>query len=549
MSRFSKKSFGYIFVVLCVPLLFISIGGYLFSSYPLVEPIERDYVRNLHIERGDDFYVWYSFSESNIFKNQSLHITFDVADDNVIDFYVMSNSSFNEWKNGSMAKGTIELQGINHQDLTFEPPEYDRYYIVLDNNLYNSSKSVFLRSLWTSTLSTVNYNQSFTWLKISIISLVLLIIGSVLSKNPVNFLLRKTQMAYSKEIKKVVGQKNIKDKVEFNLKFFWFVFVLITAIVIIGVVKSYTTAIPLLQDFPELSPMITDIFIRMFIYYGLISLFLSIIFFIFSWLIDVVDKIINILYFVKVKGLRRNSELEIRASNILRKRLISSSPVPFYICTLLFFGAGLIMEQYRFPLVFISILIFSLGFSRVVISSIRQSCDELKLEWRTELKSDMPFAINSAVILIFFVPILLISIKMGFPFILDFLDCFIVNSFSGHFLPEIFSEILRPKASLVEGITRITSDAVIFSSLTFLSVFFIMFYLLPEIQRKLLTKSKLQHLVAPTIVAILAFCFNEIYYILTSSQNTGKEQWSILVSIIGFATAYLVGRAFEEAIK
>jgi len=141
--------------------------------------------------------------------NQSLQITFEVIDEEVIDFYVMSNSSYEEWKNWSIATGIVEIQATNHEDSEFIPPKEDRYYIVLDNKPYNSSKTINVQTMWTATLSTVNYSQAFNWLKVSVISLVFLIIGSFLSKNPIgSFLGRVNEFAYFKEISNIIGRED-----------------------------------------------------------------------------------------------------------------------------------------------------------------------------------------------------------------------------------------------------------------------------------------------------------------------------------------------------
>lgn len=300
----TKKSMGYIFVILCIPLLVLSIGGYAFTSYSSVEPIERDYARDVHLERGKYFSIWYSLSPlSQIFLNQSLQITFEVTDEEVIDFYVMSNSSYEEWKNGSIATGIVEIQATNHEDSEFIPPKDDKYYIVLDNKPYNSSKTIYLQTMWTATLSTVNYSQAFNWLKISVISLVLLIIGSFLSKNPIGSFLRKiNEFAYLKEIRNVIGREEIKTNIDLHLKFFWFLLGVITAITFVAVAYPFSTGLPFLRDFPELFPMVADMFIRTFIYYYSGLIWISFLYLFWLWLGDFTNSL-DVWYFVKVKNL------------------------------------------------------------------------------------------------------------------------------------------------------------------------------------------------------------------------------------------------------
>ena len=109
LSRRTKKILGYVVSVLCLPLLVFSLVEYLFTAFPTVQFISRHYTRDVYLEKGNSFYIWYNLSESAIILNQTLHIIFTVASDRVVDFYVMSNSQFEEWENVSIAMGIMEM--------------------------------------------------------------------------------------------------------------------------------------------------------------------------------------------------------------------------------------------------------------------------------------------------------------------------------------------------------------------------------------------------------------------------------------------------------
>jgi hypothetical protein len=544
------KTLGCFLVILCLPLLVFSIIGYLFTTRPYVGHIDREYARDVTILQGKSFYIWYDLIPSPIILNQTLNILFEVTDNEVIDFYLMSDSQWQNWNNGSAATGMVEAHVTESENILFLPPTDGKYYLVLDNTLYNSSKLTHFQSIWTATLRMVDYSVAFNWLTISFISLGLLITGNLLSRNVIGLGLRKALgLTYPKEVKQLRGAEVVKIRNEQNSKLFWIAFGLLTIAVFIAIMMSVIRNLPFAtENFPELFAAFIDVHIRLFLYLFSTIAFLSILVLFIMTVLNFLQDI-NLLYFVKIKKLPWNAELSARSFYIFLRMLISVESVLYYIAGLILCVAGYFLVQFRFPLFITGIFVFSIPASRSGFQSYRRACKELNLKWKRELKHDLPFALNDVVIMTWTIPLFLLVLRATSPLVLDIAGFFTIDSLPLQRFQEYFYSELDPRRNLIEGINVLTSDFILFSSLFFLLVVILAYYFLPAMSKKLKIERKVKMLIAPLIVAFLTFAMSEAYAIMIGPAYIGREGWSLFISLIAFGTAYLAEKAFEEAVK
>lgn len=545
-----RKTLGYVFVVLFLPLLVVSLVMYLFTARLYVGYIERDFVRHVNIPQGKPYYVWYNMSRSPILLNQTLNVSFEIAGEKIVDFYIMSNSQYEEWMNGSTPTGILEMRVANLQNFVFTPPTEGRYYLILDNTPYNSSKSAYFQSIWTAAVTLVDYSEAFKWLMTSFISLVLTITGNVLSNNIISFTFKKAlNFAFPKEIKRIRGSEIIRIRAELNSRFFWMILGLLTIVAFGAIMIAVVRNLPFVtESFPELFPEFVDIHTRLFLYcfagVGFLSILGLFVVLLFSFLDD-----LDLWYFVKVKKLHWNPNLRVRSFYFFRRMLFSIDSIGCYVAALALLITGYFLVEFRFGLLVASIFIFTVPVSRSSFRSFRRACKELDLEWRIELKHDLPFAINGVVIGIWMIPLFVTVLRVTSPMALDIIDFFVIDSFPLQRFQEYFYGELNPRGSLMEGINILSSDALLFGSVLFLLAIVLIHYVMPEISRKTPIKSRIKSLLTPMVAAFLAFALNEIYASLIGSAFTVRGGLSLLISLIAFGATYMSERAFEEAMK
>lgn len=548
----AKKILGYVLIVLCIPLLISSIMGYLFTAHPFIGSIEKEFVDDVSLAQGKFFHIWYNLSHAHasIIVNLTLRISFEVRYDEVIDFYVMSDSQYEQWGNGSTAIGILEKRGTSGENLVFIPTTEGRYYLVLDNTQYNVSKLIHFQSTWTAAVHLVEYSEAFNWLTISVISLVLLTIGSVLSANPIAVALRNLlDLSSLRDVKNIRGLEYIKIRDKQHLKFFWVTLGLLTMAVSITIGTTTVRNLPYAQeDFPEVFPLFLDIHIRLFLYCFVWVVFFSLLGFVWGRLFDFLDDL-DLWYFVKIKKLRWNPDLRVHSFYIFRRMLISIESVGYYIVGLIMFATGYFLMEFRFAFFVAGTFVLSVPVSRSIFRSFREACKDLKLRWRNELKSAMPFALNEVVIAIWVIPLFLLALRILFPAVLDIAEFFTINSLPQQRFQEYFYSKLDPTINLIDGIEVLTSNVVVFTSLFFALILVITYYFMPLISRKVTRKRKLKSLIAPIVAASLSFAMNEIYMEWVSAAYVGGEEWSLFISFIAFGATYLIGRAYEEAMK
>lgn len=546
----SARILSYILIISCLALMVISLSGYLFTAHPYAGYIRRHYSRDVSISPGKSFYIWYNLSQSPIILNQSLGVSFEVQSPGVVDFYVMSNSQYEDWENGSRAAGILETRTTNSQDLVFMPTEEGKYYLVLDNTPYSSSVSAQFQSTWTAALTLVDYREAFRWLTVSLICTALLITVNFLSGNPVSSAIRKIlDSACLKEIKDIRRDEDIRTRTNTSSKLFWVTFGLLTSAVLIALLASAIRNLSFVtQSFPELFPMFVDIYARLFFYCFASVVFFSIFFLSWMWFFGFLEDL-NLWYFAKIKNLPWNPEIPVRSFRFFLRMIVSIRSAGYYAAGLILFVTGYFLSEFRFALYVAAIFIFSVPISSSVFRSFRKACKELHLRWRTELRHEMPFTNNVIMIAIWMIPAFLWTLRILSPVVLDIGERFAVDSFPLARFQEYFYSELNPRASLDEGIRVLTSDFLLYTTLFFLLTMILSMYFLPAMSKRLTLRSKLKSLMIAMTVAFLAFLTDEIYTSLVESSYGGREDLSLFIAAIAFGATYVSSRAFEEAAR
>jgi hypothetical protein len=546
----SAQILSYILIISCLSLLAISLSEYLFTAHPYAGYISRHYSRDVNISQGRSFYIWYNLSQSPIILNQSLSVSFEVRSLRVVDFYVMSNSQYEDWKNGSRAAGILEARTTNSQDLVFMPPEEGKYYLVLDNTPYNSSVSAQFQSTWAAALTLIDYSEAFSWLMISFICAALLITVNFLSGNPISSAIRNIlDSACLKEIKDIRRDEDIRTRTNTTSKFFWVTFGLLTSAVFVALLASAVRNLSFVtQSFPELSPMFVDVYARLFLYFFALVVFFSIFSLFWMWLFGFLEDL-NLWYFAKIKKLPWNPEIPVRSFRFFLRMIVSIRSVGYYVAGLILFVTGYFLSEFRFALYVAAIFVFSVPISSSVFRSFRKACKELHLRWRTELRHEMPLTNNVIMIAIWMIPAFLWALRILSPVVLDIMGFFTVGSFPLARFQEYFYSELNPRASLSEVIRVLTSDFLLYTTLFFLLTMILSMYFLPVMSKRLTIRSKFKSLMIAMTVAFFAFLTDEIYTSLIESAYSGREDLSLFIAAVAFGATYISARAFEEAAK
>jgi hypothetical protein len=538
---------GHYAALLGIILAFVGLAGYLTTAKPSTGPITRGLADNITLQKGRSWDIWYSFSNSSVLLNQTLDVSFIVGSGGVVDFYIMSNSQYQNWKNGSVATGVLVETGRNFENSSFVPTAYGKYYLVLDNTPYNTSKSIAYRYTWIAKAALVDYSESFDWLFLSIAGISVSITLNLLTGNPINTSLKRLlEYACPKRAKKIRGTEDIRTRTNNSLKLFWIYVTAVAALIIATLIFMLIKNISFLQDFPEMTPMTVDVMVRLSVYYSLAFAFMGTLLLFFQWLSGFLDDV-QVWYLVDRKGLHWNKELNQESYSIMKRMLLSRGSVLCYALFTVIFAAAFLVPNLRFPLLAVGVLVASVPVSRAVSLSFRGACKTLKLKWRTELKRSRPFTINGVLISILLIPVVLSALAWILPPMFSVLDSVAINSFAGPRFQQYFYAEINPREQLSEILGPITGDAVILSSLLFLMILAAAEYIMPRIAKELTTKRKLRRLATPTIAFLMAFVTCEAYTRYVEAAYTSRPELSIFVSLVAFAVSYLAGMAYEEA--
>jgi hypothetical protein len=529
-------------------LAVVGYAGYLFGAKPVTQTITRNFASTIDLANGKSYYIWYNISNSRILKNQTLHASFTVMDNGKIDFYVMSDFQYNEWKNGANASGLVEERAKNSGDTVFAPLNYGIYYLILDNSHYNVSELVTFRCAWIATADSVNYSDSYVWLGFSGVSLCAVAALNMLLDNPIrkspSKLLRGASL---KQANSVRHAEDLKLRIDDSLRFFWTFLALMLVVIIVLFIRNILINISFFQDFPELFPMSLDMLLRIFSYYGLGLLFIAALFLFFEWLYGFLDDVQ--VWYLSKRGLEWNADLNLRSHEILISMLFTTTSIVSYVFAGVFLIVGVYVPNLRFPLVAIGTLIVSIPFCRAAFASFCQACEAQGLKWRKELRRSKPFTINGVVIAILLFPIFLLSLSLIFPIVLNILDAIIINSFPRPVFQSFFHNELDPRRQFSGALAVVTAYAVIPSSLLFLLVFCATQYLMPQMTKRISRRRKVKLLATPVIAALMAFATCEVYTRFVEVAYSSGPEWSIVISLVAFAVTYLIGVAYEEATK
>jgi hypothetical protein len=530
-------------------LTIVGFAGYLFRAKPCTQIITRNFISNIDLGNSKSYYIWYDISKSAILRSQTLHVSFTVARNELIDFYLMSDSQYNDWENGSNASGIIEERAKNSDDSFFTPLNYGKYYLVLDNTPYNLSKSVALRCTWIAVADMVAYGESYIWLVLSLISLTTVAALNMLLGNPIGKSLNELlERACLKRAKAIRQTEDLKLRINDSLRFFWIFVGLTTVIIIALLIYNILINISFFQDFPELVPMSADVLIRVFSYYALGLSFIAVLFLFIEWLYGFLDDV-QVWYLVDKRGLQWNAKLNVTNRGIFIRMLLSTASIAFYVFAGIFLAIGSLLPNLRFPLLAIGTLIVSIPFSRAAFISFRKACETQGLKWRIELKRSKPFMINGVVMTILLIPIFLSTLSLLFPMVLSILDAIVINSFPGPRFPAFFYSELDPRRQFSSIVGLVTADAVILSSILFLLVFCVTEYLMPLMAKRITGKRKVKLLATPIIVFLMAFVTCEVYTRFVDVAYAARPEWSVMISLVAFVVTYLIGMAYEETTR
>lgn len=543
-----KKYTGIILLLTFLPLFLFSLNRYLVEARSYVGSIQRDFSRNVYVRRNDSYYVWYNLSRTPAILNLSLYISFAVENNDNIDFFVMSSFQYQQWTNSSLKNGIIEKFRTSNESFIFIPNKDDVYYLVIDNTNYNATKSVNLHTTWTAAMYMINYTDSFEWLRWMGISLFGLTLGSILSRNPLNRMLKGFLSSTTlRSVKAIRDSKDIEFRNKYEVRLFWFVLIVLLVFVIGILLYSFLKSLNyILIDFPEFSSEFIDIHIRLMVFYSLV--FFSFSFLLFFWfrLTDFLFDL-NLLYGTKFKKMSYNYSLDKRSFQYFLRMQFSQESIFLYGIAVVMLITGLLIVDYSFPLLVGNILVFSIPFNRSAFQSFRKACKELKIKWKSELKKEMPYTLNQIAISIWMIPLFLLFLRLVGLLVIHLAETVSIDTLPASQFQEYFSKELSPQGILVGTIDAATSNIAIFSILFFGLCFIAMYYAMPLFSRKIPIKRKFHLLIVPGVFAILAFILSEIYIRLFLLSYTVKEESSLFVSFVVFVATYLIQRACEEA--
>ena len=254
-------------ILLGTVVLVLGLFEYLTSPTPYIDTIRRDYSKDFSLAEGKSFEVWYDIAKTNVTVKITLAFSLDVADNGTVDFYVMSQKAYFDWKNGSAIHPEFEKKVISHEETSFTPTYDGIYYVVVDNAQYNSTKSVSLRIEYLNTLHMVDYSESPKWFAFALIGFLLLIGGSLLFKSPFTILTENlSDFLFLSRFEKVMGIEVQNYRKIFNIKLLKICLVslavVVTSFVLVKLVPDY---INLLNTFPEVASTALDIDFRQFL--------------------------------------------------------------------------------------------------------------------------------------------------------------------------------------------------------------------------------------------------------------------------------------------
>ena len=119
---------------------------------------------------------YYALNLSEFLINRTINIQLKVENDGRINLYIMNSTQFEYWKNNFIPMAEISKEKLQDTQLLFSPKNtWGRYYLVLINP-ENNDLHVHIEIFQEFIVKVLDYNYAFTWLEISLVSLILLLI-------------------------------------------------------------------------------------------------------------------------------------------------------------------------------------------------------------------------------------------------------------------------------------------------------------------------------------------------------------------------------------
>jgi len=119
---------------------------------------------------------YYTLNLSEFLINHTINIRLRTENNSRINLYIMNNTQFECWKNGSEPVGEVSKEKLQNAQLLFSPEDtWGWYYLVLLNS-EDINVNVHIEIFQTFLVKILNYEYAFAWLKIALLSAIPLFI-------------------------------------------------------------------------------------------------------------------------------------------------------------------------------------------------------------------------------------------------------------------------------------------------------------------------------------------------------------------------------------
>jgi hypothetical protein len=235
----TKKTTGYVLIVVAVAIIIIGIDFYLLETRPCVISLERSYPNTVYVQKNNSGYIWLSTPSSSVIINQTFFTTFQVRTGKPINLYLMSEEQYTHWKETMWTDSERNVTDSSNGSLNYLVPRQGKYYFVLDNSGSNESKSVDLSVIILTFLHYADYTYAFRWLLLATLGLVLYVLGNTLSAYPLAAILRKFDFSLFQHLPSKMNVNTFEKDRFVARKFFWIGF---------GILSILTSSVSILKD-------------------------------------------------------------------------------------------------------------------------------------------------------------------------------------------------------------------------------------------------------------------------------------------------------------
>jgi len=539
----TKKTTGYVLIVVAVAIIIIGIDFYLLETRPCVISLERSYPNTVYVPKNNSGYIWLSTRSSSVIINQTFFTTFQVRTGKPINLYLMSEEQYTHWKETMWTDSERNVTDSSNGSLNYLVPRQGKYYFVLDNSGSNESKSVDLSVIILTFLHYVDYTYAFRWLLLATLGLVLYVLGNTLSAYPLAAILRKFDSSLFQHLPSKMNVNTLEKDRFVARKFFWIGF---------GILSILSITVPLVTfirsygyfaiEFPELFTFLIDITIRLFLFFfltlGLIPPLIM-----FLW-INLLSVIINSVrtYYLRTGKIKSNPELENLAEKIFIRYFVSAQSLFFVVIGIVLCAFGYFEDNHA--LYFVAMAVFSVPLSRSSFRSTVAAAKELKKHWRTKMRYDERLFLSYSQVFILVLPAFIWIIKNCIILESQVLKPLVIDSLPLPGLTEFISSYFS-LTDFEKQVNTLLPNALVLLSFFFAMIIAMTYYIMPFAVKKMKPKKKLGSALSALLLAVACFFVTEAYVNLVY-QTTLHSETSLIVSIVVFANTYLLGRMFEE---